>query len=240
MFSLLYYIFMVVLCTLLLVLSAVALVICAPFDPARRVVHELSRFVVKIFFAIPPFWRWRVVGMENIDPKRSYVIILNHNAMLDIPSLYALPLNFRWVSKRQVFATPFFGQLLVLHGDIAIERGNGAVAMAKVIEQGKMWISRGVSISMFPEGTRSKDGQIGRFKSGAFNLAKEAGVEILPVVLSGSRDMIKDNFLFSWRHEVILKVLPPISVERIEVTERKELINEVREQMLAAFETIRG
>ena len=94
--------------------------------------------------------------------------------MADILALYFVPLNFRWVSKREVFRIPYIGQMLSIHGDIAIDRSRGADSMRKVTEKGKMWIGRGVSIAMFPEGTRSKSGEMGRFKQGAFALAKDA------------------------------------------------------------------
>ena len=88
MISALYYLFLVLLCTLFMILSAVALVLCAPVDRSRRVVHGLSRILVRIFFAIPPFWRQRVIGLEHIDRSKSYVIVLNHNTVIDIPTLY--------------------------------------------------------------------------------------------------------------------------------------------------------
>ena len=166
MISAVYYIFLVFLCTFFMVLSAVALVVCYPFDKGRRVVHELSRILVRIFFAVPPRWRQRVIGREYVDRKKSYVIVLNHNTVIDIPTLYYIPLNFRWVSKREVFKTPFFGQYLVLHGDICINRGRASEALEQMVRDGKLWISRGASVAVFPEGTRSKDGEIHRFKAG--------------------------------------------------------------------------
>ena len=133
MISAVYYIFLVFLCTFFMVLSAVALVVCYPFDKGRRVVHELSRILVRIFFAVPPRWRQRVIGREYVDRKKSYVIVLNHNTVIDIPTLYYIPLNFRWVSKREVFKTPFFGQYLVLHGDICINRGRASEALEQMV-----------------------------------------------------------------------------------------------------------
>ena len=123
MISALYYLFLVLLCTFFMILSAVALVLCAPFDRSRRVVHGLSRILVRIFFAIPPFWWQRVIGLEHVDRRKSYVIVLNHNTVIDIPTLYYLPLNFRWVSKREVFRLPFFGNVAekVLAKKIPIE-----------------------------------------------------------------------------------------------------------------------
>ena len=88
MISAVYYIFLVLLCTFFMILSALALVVCYPFDKGRRVVHELSRILVRTFFAIPPRWRQRVEGLEHVDRKKSYVIVLNHNTVIDIPTLY--------------------------------------------------------------------------------------------------------------------------------------------------------
>ena len=175
MLSSLYYVFLIALCTIFLVLSAVVLVITWPFQKSRRLVHELSRVLVRIFFFVPPCWRHRVIGMEHIDRRKSYVIVINHRAMIDIPALYFLPLNFRWVSKREVFRIPFFGQFLKIHGDICIDRGRAAEAMEQLLDEGRLWLGRGASVAIFPEGTRSKDGTIHRFKAGAFTLAREEG-----------------------------------------------------------------
>ena len=180
MLAIIHYIVLGIACTIVLILSAIMVVLLRPFDPARRCIHELSRVLTRIFFAWPK-WRKIVRGTEKIDRKQPYVITINHTSMVDIPLGYLIPLNFRWVSKREVFRIPFFGQMLTLHGDICIDRSSSG-AMSKVTTLGKKWLGRGASVAIFPEGTRSKDGEIHRFKSGAFTLAKEAGVPILPVV----------------------------------------------------------
>lgn len=239
MISGIYYLFLVLLCTLFMVLSAVALVLCCPFDKGRRVVHEFSRILVRIFFFIPLRWRQRVIGRELIDRKKRYVIVVNHNTVFDIPTLYYIPLNFRWVSKREVFKVPFFGQYLVLHGDIYIDRGRAAEAMEQLLREGKLWISRGASVAIFPEGTRSKDGEIHRFKAGAFTLAREAGVEILPVVLDGTRTIVRRNLMFNWGNRITIRVLPPVSREEIASTEVHELMERVHDRMAAALAEIR-
>lgn len=239
MLSALYYLILIALCTVFMVLSAVALVVCWPFDRARRVVHELSRVLVRIFFFIPPFWRQRVIGREFVDPHKSYVIVLNHNTVVDIPALYLLPLNFRWVSKREVFRVPFFGQFLVLHGDICIDRGRAAEARDRMVGEGCKWLRRGASVAVFPEGTRSRDGEIHRFKTGAFTLAKEAGVGILPVVLDGTATLIRKNFSFDWRNRIALRVLPPVPAETVAATEIHELMQRVHDDMTAALREVR-
>ena len=191
------------------------------------------------FWCVPPTWKRTIKGLENIDKNKSYVIVINHNSMADILALYFVPLNFRWVSKREVFRIPYIGQMLSIHGDIAIDRSRGADSMRKVTEMGKMWIGRGVSIAMFPEGTRSKSGDMGRFKQGAFALAKEAGVEILPVVLHGTRDVLKKNYMVNWRNHLTVSVLPPISAEAVQSMKTTELIEHTRTMMCEEYEKIR-
>lgn len=240
MLSALYYLFLVLLCTLFMVLSAVALVVCMPFDKGRRVVHNLSRVLVRIFFFVPPLWRSRVEGLEHIERGRAYVIVLNHSTVVDIPALYYVPLNFRWVSKREVFKVPFFGQFLRLHGDICIDRGRSNEAMEQLLAEGTRWIGRGASVAVFPEGTRSKDGEIHRFKAGAFLLAREAGVPLLPVVLDGTRTLIGPRAMFRWRNRITVRVLPPVSAEEVVATDPKELGEQVRERMVRALAEIRN
>lgn len=186
-----------------------------------------------------PTWRRKIEGLENIDKKKSYVIVINHNSMVDILALYFLPLNFRWVSKREVFRIPYIGQLLTIHGDIAIDRSKGADSMRKVTEDGKMWIGRGASIAMFPEGTRSKSGEMGRFKQGAFALAKEAGVEILPVVMHGTRTVLNKFYLVNWRNVLKVSVLPPISAEEVVATPMPELMEKTRTMMCEKYNQLR-
>lgn len=240
MISAVYYIFLVLLCTFFMILSALALVVCHPFDKGRRVVHELSRILVRTFFAIPPRWRQRVEGLEHVDRKKSYVIVLNHNTVIDIPTLYYIPLNFRWVSKREVYKVPFFGQFLFLHGDICIDRGRAAEAMEQLLREGRMWIARGASVAVFPEGTRSKDGEIHRFKAGAFTLAKEAGADILPVVLDGTKSLIGPKGLFDWRNRITIRVLPPVPAGEVASADTHELMRRVHDYMCAALADIRN
>ncbi|MEG0499337.1 MAG: lysophospholipid acyltransferase family protein, partial [Alistipes sp.] len=114
-----------------------------------------------------------------------------------------------------------------------------AEALEQLLRDGKLWLSRGASVAIFPEGTRSKDGAIHRFKTGAFTLAREAGVDILPVVMDGTRTMVQKNRLFNWHNTVTVRVLSPISAEQIAHTEPKVLMDQVREQMSEALAEVR-
>ena len=240
MLTLIFAVYTIVVLTFFFILSFVALIVCYPFDKRRRVVHELSRWLCFSWWYAPFTWRRKISGLENVDKNKPYVIVINHNSMVDIIALYFVRLNFRWVSKQEVFRMPYIGPMLWMHGDIAIKRGRAAESMAKVIRDGKMWLDRGVSVAIFPEGTRSKDGEIHRFKGGAFALAKEAGVEILPVVMDGTTEVFKPkSIFFNWKHQLTLKVLPPISAEKVASTDTTEMANEVREMMIDALAEIR-
>lgn len=239
MLSILYYIFTVIHTTVWCIISVIVLALTYPFDKSRRWVHEISRYMTWVFFGLPPRVRRTIDGLENIDRSKPYVIVLNHTSGVDIIAAYKIPLNFRWVSKREVFRLPFFGPMLLVHGDIPIERGNAAAAMAKVIHEGKIWLGRGASVAIFPEGTRSKDGEIHRFKAGAFSLAKEAGVEILPVVMTGTAAMFR-GWRMNWTNRIRIRVLPAVGVGEAAEMDVKELAQEVQGRMAAALAGLRG
>lgn len=240
MLTLLFGIYTAIICLVMEIISAVALLLTFPFDKQRKVVHELSRALVYMFVMVPPLWKRKIEGLENIEKDKPYVIVINHQSMVDVMMLYLVPMIFRWVSKKEVHRIPFIGRFLMMHGDIAIDRKQGSKSMRKVMEQGKMWLGRGVSVAMFPEGTRSKDGEIHRFKAGAFALAKDAGVAILPVIMEGSSTMIKPSLMVNWRNEFVIKVLPAISAEQVAATEQNELMEQTREIMVEALAEIRG
>ena len=239
MLSILYYIFTLLQVSFWFVVSIIVLGVTYPFDKSRRWVHECSRCICKWLFGIPPCMKRTIDGVENIDPNKAYVMVMNHNSGIDIFAAYKIPLNFRWVSKREVFRVPFMGPLLTIHGDIPIERGNPSEAMAKVLSLGKLWLGRGASVAIFPEGTRSKTGEINRFKMGAFNLAKEANVEILPIVMTGTNNMFRKGWLVNWTNHVAIRVMKPISVEEIAATDVKEMAQKVREQMVDELAKLR-
>lgn len=240
MLSIIYYIVVATCWLVLYVASFIALVVCYPFDKKRVVVHKLSEWLTDIVFVFAPGMRRDVIGMENIDPKQAYVIVLNHQSMVDILSIYNLPLVFKWVSKKEVYRIPLVGRLLLMHGDIVINRASAKEAMQLVHSKGKEWLKKGASVSIFPEGTRSKDGQIHNFKAGAFILAKDAGVPILPIVLDGTNTLIRKGWMINWRNRITIKVLPPISAEEVQSRDIKDVMAQVKEDMVNTLAQIRA
>ncbi|MCD8172520.1 MAG: 1-acyl-sn-glycerol-3-phosphate acyltransferase [Alistipes sp.] len=232
-----FYILFMAFTLLFFLLLSVAFVITVPFDRNRTVLHCLSRLWTRCYFGIIPSWRVRVEGRENVVNGKPYVVIVNHRSMLDILLMYVLPLEFKWVSKKEVYKWPLFGWVLWMHDDIAIERGT-AGAVRKMVRDGRRWLSRGVSVIVFPEGSRSKSAGLNQFREGAFMLAREAGVEILPCVSEGTGTAF-NGWKLNFRNKFRLRILPPVPVEEVESTPPKEMARRMYELMSVEYEQIR-
>ena len=239
MLSFLFYIFVFAWAVIMYLITFVALVICYPFDKKRFVVHKISEWLTDSFFCFGLVMKRKVEGIENLDPKGTYVMVLNHNSMVDILSIYNLPLVFKWVSKKEVYRMPIVGRLLLAHGDIVINRASTKEAMQLVHTRGKEWLAKEASVAIFPEGTRSKDGEIHNFKAGAFILAKDAEVPILPIVLDGTDRVFRKGFFMNWSNRITIKILPPISKEDVVERPIKEVMAEVHDSMVNALAEIR-
>ena len=220
-------------------MTFIALPLCYPFDKKRFVVHKLSKWLTDSFFGFGLVMKRKVEGIENLDPKGTYVMVLNHNSMVDILSIYNLPLVFKWVSKREVYRIPIVGRLLLAHGDIVINRASTKEAMQLVHTRGKQWLAKGASVAIFPEGTRSKDSEIHNFKAGAFILAKDAEVPILPIVLDGTDRVVRKGFFMNWSNRITIKILPPVSKQDVVERPIKEVMAEVHDNMVNALAEIR-
>lgn len=196
------------------------------FDSERVALHKASNLWAHSIVWLNPLWKLKVYGRENIDKKGRYVITVNHQSMLDIPLMYVLPrLNFKWVAKQAVYKWPLFGAVLWLHGDIVIEEGSVRKAMS-FVAKGKERLEHGTSVVIFPEGTRSRDGEIHNYKEGAFLLAKEAGVDILPCVINGVK-----GFVSGWRVQkatLEVSILPPIPTEEVLAADTRDMMKQVR------------
>ena len=208
------------------------------FDRNRAVCHHVSRFWSKMIYRLCPWWRVEVSGQEHIVPGRPYVVVSNHQAMLDIPLLYVLPFNFKWVSKREVYKIPIFGWVLWMHGDVAIERG-GTASTKAMFEKCEAYLDRGVSVVMFPEGTRTPDGQIGRFHKGAFTLAKALGVDILPICIHGLYDVLPKHDFMLRRGSVTLEICKRIPFDAIKDVPAREVTRRAHEWFVEHYAALR-
>jgi 1-acyl-sn-glycerol-3-phosphate acyltransferase len=167
-----------------------------------------------------------------VKRDKPYIIVSNHQSMLDISLMYKIPRNFKWVSKREVVWMPFIGQALLMHRDILINRGESA-SVKQMIKKAQYFLKANVCVAIFPEGTRSDDGQIHRFKEGAFLLARLSKVAILPVVIEGNFDVMpKNKYTIKRKQDFYIKVLPEITVEEVMQTPVKSLAVKLHDIML--------
>lgn len=176
-------------------------------------------------------------GLENFDPDKPCIFMCNHQSNFDILVLFsALPAQFRWIAKAELFKIPLFGHAMRGAGYISIERKDRKKAIQS-LKQAAERIRSGASVMIFPEGTRSPDGNIGEFKKGGFILAYDAGVPIIPLVLNGTWPiMSKDSFRIK-RGDVILSVLPAVKVTDYSKADKPKLIEDVREKILKEFKS---
>lgn len=154
----------------------------------RRWLSWVARVWGRAILLTSPFWCLEVQGREKIQRGKTYVIIANHQSLLDILVVLAtLDMNFKFIAKKELFPIPFLGWHMALAGFIPLLRGNRESAHA-ALERAREYLRIGVSVLFFPEGTRSVDGTIQEFKMGAFKLAQEEDVAILPLVIDGTGD----------------------------------------------------
>jgi 1-acyl-sn-glycerol-3-phosphate acyltransferase len=169
-----------------------------------------------------------VNGLANIDPTQSYVYMSNHQSNFDIPVLLGyLPVQFRWLAKAELFKIPIFGRAMRGAGYVKIDRFNQEAAFESINEAaGKM--KNGVSVMIFPEGTRSLDGNIRSFKKGGFIMAVDAGVPIVPVVIKGTWPIMDKSSLRINTGEVSLNIETPIATTDYTRENKDDLIQSVR------------
>jgi 1-acyl-sn-glycerol-3-phosphate acyltransferase len=200
--------------TVLLVILGTPLVfivfcLTAPFDKRRYAAGRLFRLIGVGSVKLNPLWRFETGGGFIPDPRRAYVAVSNHESYADIFLISHLPWEMKWLSKQTMFRIPCMGWMMRMAGDIEIRRGERA-STTRAMNDARDRLDRQVGVMIFPEGTRSRDGELLPFKDGAFRLALEAKVPIVPIVVAGTRScMAKGTFRFQRAHARV-RVLPPI------------------------------
>ena len=170
-----------------------------------------------------------VRGRRHIDKKQSYVIISNHLSHYDIFVLYGwLGVDFKWVMKKELRNVPGVGIACHRLGHIFIDRSNHAAAIA-TLEQAKSKIVDGTSVIFFPEGTRSRDGKLKAFKKGAFRMAVDLGLPILPLTVTGTRNVLPAGTSDLMPGSAQLIIHPPVTVDGCDPVDCDRLRNEVRD-----------
>jgi 1-acyl-sn-glycerol-3-phosphate acyltransferase len=194
-------------------LCALAVVLTFPFDPERRVSHFICSFMAHHFSLISPFWRCEFEGRENLRGVGACVFVANHQSFADIVILFGLFKHFKWVSKDLIFRIPFLGWNMLVNGYIPLNRTSSR-STRRMINLCRSWLDRGVPIMMFPEGTRSVDGNLQIFRDGPFRLAAMCGVPVVPLVVDGTHDILpKRAKRLNFRGAMRVRILPPVLVD---------------------------
>ncbi len=205
-----------------------------PFDKKRKVVHAQCYWWSDALIHFNPFWKISVGGLENIDRKKTYVIVANHQSLADIILLYQIKTQFKWIVKESLFKVPIIGWCLSLVKHIKLERGDFS-SIKKVYREAAQWLKEDMSVLFFPEGTRSETGRMKEFQNGAFKLAIKEKKPVLPIFIAGTKDTIsKGSWLFSIRVHCSLKVLPPVDTADFGPADFERLKDEVRSKLEAA------
>jgi 1-acyl-sn-glycerol-3-phosphate acyltransferase len=175
-------------------IACVLYALTAPFDPGRYVVGRFFRLIGKTGAVLNPWWHFRTSGVRVSDPRRPYVAVANHESYADIFLLCYLPWEMKWMAKKTIFKIPVMGWLMTMAGDIPVVRGDRKSAVL-ALQACRDRLAKRTSVMMFPEGTRSPNDDLLPFKDGAFTLAVDAQVPILPIAIAGTRScMAKHSF----------------------------------------------
>jgi 1-acyl-sn-glycerol-3-phosphate acyltransferase len=190
-------------------LLAIARLVTAPFDPGRYWAGLLFRKIAVVTATLNPLWHFRVTGPFPANPRHPYVVVSNHESFVDILLISHLPWEMKWLSKIEILRIPVLGWDMRLAGDVPVERGT-AKSAAKAIRRCREILGERVSVIIFPEGTRSPTSEMLPFKDGAFRLAIDAGVPILPLVVRGTRTALPKHGWRFGRADAEVRVLKPI------------------------------
>lgn len=233
--ALLYFTYFFASSAFLVCIAAVICLLTFLFDRNRRLLHYYSCAWGYHYLYVNPYWRVHFEGKENIDSKKTYVLIANHQSVADILVLYGLFKPYKWVSKESVFRVPFIGWNLSLNQAVCLKRGD-MKSIKNMMRECRAWLDRSASVMIFPEGTRSPDGEIQQLRDGAFRLACESKLPLVPIVINGTHNMhSKYAREIDFKSRLHVRVLPPVDPAEFEyqTPRMRDHVSELMKQTLA-------
>lgn len=203
-----------------------------PFDPTRRFTHAYACAWASQFMAVAQLWKVRIEHQERLPRRDAAVLVANHQSSVDIMVLFALNRPFRWVAKASLFSIPFLGWTMWMARYVPIRRGD-AKSRQQMMKRCYDLLEQNTPIAIFPEGTRSTKATMRPFKRGAFIIACEAKVPVVPIVIHGTRNALPRNALVMASQQVcrpLVHVMEPVDPQLFNY-EPKALMAEVRRRM---------
>lgn len=213
----------------------VAVIFLSFFVRSGNPLHKIARFWGRSILVVSGV-KVSVRGLSNIDPTAPYIYMPNHQSNFDIPVLLGhLTVQFRWLAKMELFKIPIFGRAMRKAGYISIDRNNRQSAFES-LKVAAAKIKSGVSVLIFPEGTRSLDGRIRPFKKGGFVLAVDSGIPIVPVVITGTRTIMPKGRFRIYPGLVSMEIYKPIDTSIYTRRTKESLMENVRRVICENFE----
>lgn len=209
-FSIAYWAYALVTMPVLFLGAVVVWAVTLPFDRRRVVLHLYSCLWASLYVWPNPLWRVRVLGREKLPWSGPAVLVANHLSLVDILVCYGLFRPFKWVAKAELFRVPIVGWNMWLNDYVRVLRGDRE-SIKQMMAHCRRHLAAGTPVLLFPEGTRSRDGQLQAFKDGAFRLASEAGCPIVPIAITGTFDALpKTGLVLRDRAAIGVRVLDPL------------------------------
>jgi 1-acyl-sn-glycerol-3-phosphate acyltransferase len=207
---------------------AIVWLLTAPFDPGRYRAGRAFRHLAMTQVKLNPLWHFETDGIPPADPRNPYVAVANHESWADIFLISHFPWEMKWLSKDAIFKIPVMGWMMRMASDIPIKRGKRE-SIVSAMQGCRDRLQKKVSVMIFPEGTRAPTEELLPFKDGAFRLAIDSQVPILPIAVSGTRHcMAKHSFRFR-PARAKARVLPPVSTEGMTLADVPALRDKVRD-----------
>jgi 1-acyl-sn-glycerol-3-phosphate acyltransferase len=212
-------------------------IICYPLNPSGRLNHRLARLWGKI--ALWANWvKVTVEGLDHVPGQGPYVFMVNHQGSYDIFALLGhLPFQFKWLAKKEMFSIPILGLAMKATGYIFIDR-EGTRETVKAMNNAAERIRDGMSVVIFPEGSRSPDGSIQPFKKGGFTLAIKSKVPIVPVAITGSAEIIPKGKMRVRPGSITIRVDRPVETKGCTLKDRGALMDQLHHIIVNNFRLI--
>lgn len=212
-------------------------IIAYVFDRSGRTGHRIARCWAKIILLASGV-KVKVEGLEQMKGTGPYIFMSNHQGGYDIFALQGyLPFDFKWLAKRELFSIPFFGWTITAAGYISIDR-KGTRDTVRAMNEAAQRIRDGMSVVIFPEGSRSPDGSIQPFKKGGFTLAIKSKVPIVPMAIKGSREIMPKGRFTVNPGTIAVRIGPTIETRELSLQDWKSLMGTVAESISKDFQSI--
>src|SRR5436190_5150450 len=202
------------------------------FDSAGRLQHQISRIWSRMLLAVSGV-KMRIRGLEKIDPDGAYVFVANHRSLMDTPVVLAhIPLQFRFLAKKGLFLIPILGTHLRRAGHLPVVKDDPRASLRSMSDAAKIIRERGVSVLLFPEGGRSRNDKLQEFKEGAAYIAIKAGVPAVPIVMTGTREVLPMGSMQIMSGIVELRIGDPIPTADLTLKDRTSLTQTLRDKVV--------